>query len=125
MENLISNNSGEKEGLCNRLDESDWTVTSWSDEVSHSFICKDEDLEIIQKALVIAHHHYVSLGNFDDALNITKLLFENQDEAGCFIFSNINENLINYLAPHIMATKSQAGSRVNPDELPGNMCKGW
>ena len=51
MENLISHNSGEKEGHCNRLDESDWTVTSWSDEVSHSFICKDEDLEIIQKAL--------------------------------------------------------------------------
>ena len=85
----------------------------------------NEELELIQKALVIAHHHYVSLGNFDDALNITKLLFENQDEAGCFIFSNINENLINYLAPHIMATKSQAGNGANLDELPVNMCRGW
>ena len=38
---------------------------------------------------------------------------------------NQNENLNNYFAPNVMATKSQAGSRVNPDELPGNMCKGW
>ena len=80
MENLISNNSGEKEGLCNRLDESDWTVTSWSDEDSHSFICKVEDLEIIQKALVIAHQQYVSRGDFDGALKITRLLAENQDD---------------------------------------------
>ena len=46
----------------------------------------NEELELIQKALVIAHNHYVSCGNFDDALKITKLLSENQNEAGCFIF---------------------------------------
>ena len=80
MENLIRNDLSVKEGLCNRHDESDWTVTSWSDEVSHSFICKDEDLEIIQKALVIAHQQYVSWGDFDGALKITRLLAENQDD---------------------------------------------
>ena len=47
----------------------------------------NEELELIQKALVIAHDHYVSCGNFDDALKITKLLSENQNEAGCFIFN--------------------------------------
>ena len=123
MENLISNNSGEKEGLCNRLDESDWTVTSWSDEDSHSFICKVEDLEIIQKALVIAHHHYVSLGNFDDALNITKLLFENQDEAGCFIFSDTIENLKKYLLPQKILTKIPAVRWFKIDEILGNISR--
>ena len=49
----------------------------------------NEELELIQKALVIAHDHYVSCGNFDDALKITKLLSENQNEAGCFIFNKI------------------------------------
>ena len=80
MENLIRNDLSVKEGLCNRHDESDWTLISWSDEVSHSFICKDEDLEIIQKALVIAHQQYVSWGDFDGALKITRLLAENQDD---------------------------------------------
>ena len=47
----------------------------------------NEELELIQKALVIAHDHYVSCGNFDDALKITKHLSENQNQDGCFIFN--------------------------------------
>ena len=40
----------------------------------------NEELELIQKALVIAHQQYVSWGDFDGALKITRLLAENQDD---------------------------------------------
>ncbi len=79
----------------------------------------NEELELIQKALVIAHDHYVSCGNFDDALKITKLLSENQNEAGCFIFNKMNENSYNFLAPVIMEVISKTDNSLNTDGLPG------
>ena len=79
----------------------------------------NEELELIQKALVIAHDHYVSCGNFDDALKITKLLSENQNEAGCFIFNKMSKNSYNFLAPVIMEVKSKTGNSLNTDGLPG------
>ena len=79
----------------------------------------NEELELIQKALVIAHDHYVSCGNFDDALKITKLLSENQNEAGCFIFNKMSENSYNFLAPVIMEVKSKTDNSLKTDGLTG------
>ena len=42
----------------------------------------NEDLETIQRALVIAHQYYSSRSNFDEAHNITRLLSENLDKDG-------------------------------------------
>ena len=52
----------------------------------------DEDLEVVQKALVIAHQHYASKGDYDEALKITNLLAENLDKGKCFEISVMNEN---------------------------------
>ena len=52
----------------------------------------DEDLEVVQKALVIAHQHYASMGDYDEALKITNLLAENLDKGKCFEISVMNEN---------------------------------
>ena len=79
----------------------------------------NEELELIQKALVIAHNHYVSCGNFEDALKITKLLSENQNQDGCFIFNRSSENPYNFLAPVIMEIKSKTDNSLNTDGLPG------
>ena len=46
----------------------------------------EEELEDIQKALVISHNYYVSQGRYSDALKITSLLAELQDEDGCLSF---------------------------------------
>ena len=46
----------------------------------------EEELEEIQKALMISHNHYVSQGRYSDALKITSLLAELQDEDGCLSF---------------------------------------
>ena len=79
----------------------------------------NEELELIQKALVIAHDHYVSCGNFDDALKITKLLSENQNEDGCFIFNRLSENSYKFLTPMKIEEKIQHDSGLNTDGLPG------
>ena len=42
----------------------------------------DEDLETIQRALVIAHQYYASNSNYEGANNITRLLSENLDKDG-------------------------------------------
>jgi len=46
----------------------------------------NEDFEIIQKALVIAHQYYTTNEKYVDALNITNLLSENLDKEGSFVF---------------------------------------
>ena len=56
----------------------------------------NEDLEIIQKSLVIAHEHYASRGRYDDALKITKVIYENLDKDGCFVLTAKNKILNNY-----------------------------
>ena len=56
----------------------------------------NEDLEIIQKSLVIAHEHYASRGKYDDALKITKVIYENLDKDGCFVLTAKNKILNNY-----------------------------
>ena len=50
----------------------------------------NEELELIQKALVIAHQHYASWGNFDDALKITN---ENDTWEYSLLNHNFNPNL--------------------------------
>ena len=42
----------------------------------------NEDLETIQRALVIAHQYFSSKSNFEEANNITRLLSENLDKDG-------------------------------------------
>ena len=61
----------------------------------------NEELELIQKALVMAHNHYVSCSNFEDALKITKILSENQNEDGCFIFNRLSENSYKFLNSYV------------------------
>jgi len=73
----------------------------------------NEELELIQKALVITHDHYVSCGNFDDAFKITKLLSENQNEEGCFIFKQLSENPYNFLIPGEMEVIIQPSSSLS------------
>ena len=67
--------------------------------------------------------NYVSFGNFDDALKITKLLSENQDEAGCFIFSDTIENLNKYLLPQKILSKIHAVRWFKIDEILGNISR--
>ena len=50
----------------------------------------EEELEEIQKALVISHNYYVSQGRYSDALKITSLLAELLDEDGCLYFEGSN-----------------------------------
>ena len=50
----------------------------------------EEELEEIQKALMISHNHYVSQGRYSDALKITSLLAGFQDEDGCLNFTGRN-----------------------------------
>ena len=66
-----------------------------------------EEFEIIQKALVIAHNHYVSCGNFEDALKISNLLSENQDKDGCFIFDKFSANSFKFLSPEQIKVRIQ------------------
>ena len=56
----------------------------------------NEESEIIQKSLVIAHEHYASRGKYDDALKITKVIYENLDKDGCFVLTAKNKILNNY-----------------------------
>ena len=56
----------------------------------------NEDSDIIQKSLVIAHEHYASKGRYDDALKITKVIYENLDKDGCFVLTAKNKILNNY-----------------------------
>ena len=53
----------------------------------------NEDSDIIQKSLVIAHEHYASKGRYDDALKITKVIYENLDKDGCFVLAATNITL--------------------------------
>ena len=56
----------------------------------------NEESEIIQKSLVIAHEHYASRGKYDDALKITKVIYENLDKDGCFVLTAKNKILNKY-----------------------------
>ena len=47
----------------------------------------NEDLETIQRALVIAFQYYSSRSNFEEANNITRLLSENLDKDGALKFT--------------------------------------
>jgi len=79
----------------------------------------NEDFELIQKALVITYNHYISRGNYNDALKITKILSENQNEDGCFNLYRSSENPYNFLTPVIMGVKSQPYGSLNTNDLPG------
>ena len=72
----------------------------------------NEELELIQKALVIAHQHYASWGNFDDALKITKFLSEYLDTDGCLEFKNNSANYFQHHMHHDTGEKLQHGKRI-------------
>ena len=57
----------------------------------------EEELEDIQKALVISHGYYVSQGKYDDALKITKVIYENLDKDGCFVLTAKNKIVNKYI----------------------------
>ena len=67
-------------------------------KIKSSFTNKivNEDSEIIQKSLVIAHQYYVSKGKYDDALKITNVISENLDKNGCFVLTAKNKILNKY-----------------------------
>ena len=53
----------------------------------------NEDSELIQKSLVIAHQNYVSREKYDDAIKISKIISENLDKDGCFVLAATNITL--------------------------------
>ena len=73
----------------------------------------NEELELIQKALVIAHQHYASWGNFDDALKITKFLSENLDKDGCLEFKIKSANFFQNHMQHNTGEDFQPDNRIN------------
>ena len=85
----------------------------------------EEELEVIQKALVIAHDYYAVRGKYDDALKISELLAGNQDEAGCFKFVGRNEIIANDSVHQKTETDTQAGNWFQLDDALGLIPKGW
>ena len=85
----------------------------------------DEDLEVVQKALVIAHQHYASMGDYDEALKITNLLVENLDKGKCFEISVMNENTNKNLLKENMESKTPTGSWFQFNVAVGLIPNGW
>ena len=85
----------------------------------------EEELEVIQKALVIAHDYYASSGKFEDALKISDLLAGNQDEDGCFKFVGRNENLAKDSIQQNTMNEGQPGSWFQLDDALGLIPRGW
>ena len=77
----------------------------------------EEELEVIQKALVIAHDYYASRGKYDDALKIT--------EDGCFKFVGRNEIQVNDSIQHNNKNEGQPGSWCQLDDALGLIPRGW
>jgi len=85
----------------------------------------EEELEVIQKALVIAHDYYASRGKYDDALKISDLLAGNQDEDGCFKFVGRNEIQVNDSIHQNTMNEGQPGSWFQLDDALGLIPGGW
>ena len=85
----------------------------------------EEELEAIQKALVIAHDYCASRGKYDDALKISDLLAGNQDEDGCFKFVGRNEIQVNDSIKHNTKNEGQPGSWFQLDDALGLIPRGW
>ena len=85
----------------------------------------DEDLEVVQKALVIAHQHYASMGDYDEALKITNLLVENLDKDKCFEIRVISENTNKNLVKENMESKTPTGSWFQFNVALGLIPNGW
>ena len=85
----------------------------------------EEELEVIQKALVIAHDYYSSRGKFDDALKISNLLAENQDGDGCFKFVGRIEDLAKDSFYLNSMNEDQPGSWFELDDALGLIPRGW
>ena len=58
-----------------------------------------EDLETIQRALVIAHQYYSSRSSFEEAHNITRLLSENLDKDGALKITCRDTDSCPYYSP--------------------------
>ena len=85
----------------------------------------EEELEVIQKALVIAHDYYSSRGKFEDALKISNLLADNQDGDGCFEFVSRIENLTNGSFHQNTMIEDPPGSWFQLDDALGLISRGW
>ena len=85
----------------------------------------EEELEVIQKALVIAHDYYASRGKYDDALKKSDLLSGNQDEDGCFKFVGRNEIQVNDSIRQNTMNEGQPGSWFQLDDALGLIPRGW
>ena len=85
----------------------------------------EEELEVIQKALVIAHDYYSSRGKFEEALKISNLLAENQDGDGCFKFVGRNEIQVNDSIRQNTMNEGQPGSWFQLDDALGLIPRGW
>ena len=59
----------------------------------------NEDLETIQRALVIAHQYYSSRSSFEEAHNITRLLSENLDKDGALKITCRDTDSCPYYSP--------------------------
>ena len=84
----------------------------------------EEELEVIQKALVIAHDYYASSGKFEDDLKISDLLAGNQDEDGCFKFVGRNEIKVTDSIQHNNKNEGQPGSWFQLDDALGLIPRG-
>ncbi len=79
----------------------------------------NEELELIQKALVIAHQHYASWGNFDEAHKITKFLSEYLDNDGCLEFKNKSANFFQNHMHHNVGENFQIDNRITHENQLG------
>ena len=65
----------------------------------------NEDLETIQRALVIAHQYYSSRSSFEEAHNITRLLSENLDKDGALKITCRDTDSCPYYSPVELQTE--------------------
>ena len=66
----------------------------------------NEDLETIQRALVIAYQYYSSRSNFEEANNITRLLSENLDKDGALKITCRDTDSCPYYSPAEIQTEA-------------------
>ena len=76
----------------------------------------EEDMEVMQKALVVAHSYHTSKGNYVDAQKISTVLSKNLDEHGCLKLGGGNQLLIEDFIHHVKEMGDQKGSWFQVDD---------
>ena len=85
----------------------------------------EEELEVIQKALVVAHGYYAAHGKYEDALKISDLLAGNQDENGCLKLFARDEIFASDSIQQNTVTENQPPSWFQLDDVLGIIPRGW